>query len=80
MARVRDSIESLSGVEVHATDGRGKLVVTMETASEQAIVTHIDHINGIDGILSAVLIYHHSEDAQSLEEELLDEDHAPSIR
>lgn len=75
---VKAAVGAIPGVEIHGTDDQhGKLVVTAEGRSEAAIVDCIDHINRIDGILSAVLVYHHSEDAVSLEEEVDGETDAP---
>ncbi len=74
------AVERLEGVEIHAVDEHGKVVVTMETPDESTIVSNIDHINRIDGILSTVLVYHHSEDEDALEEEITDEDYAPGFR
>lgn len=63
-------IEALSGVEVRATDGQGKLIVVIEANSEAETLAHIDRINEIEGVYSTALVYHHSESAQSLEEEM----------
>ena len=63
-------IETLSGVEVHAIDERGKLIVVIEANSEAETLAHIDRINEIEGVYSTALVYHHSESAQSLEEEM----------
>ncbi|MCZ7597494.1 MAG: chaperone NapD [Gammaproteobacteria bacterium] len=75
---VHAALAQIDGVEVHAIQD-GKAVITLETESEAGIVERINRINGIDGILSAVLIHHHSEDAASLEEEI-DENHASGVR
>lgn len=63
-------IETLSGVEVRAIDERGKLIVVIEANSEAETLAHIDRINEIEGVYSTALVYHHSESAQSLEEEM----------
>lgn len=67
------AVEALEGVEIHGTDDKGKIVVTVEAPDEAGIVDRIDRINRIDGILSTVLVYHHSEDADALEEQIDDE-------
>ncbi len=66
----RATIEALSGVEVHAIDECGKLIVVIEANSEAETLAHIDRINEIKGVYSTALVYHHCESAQSLEEEM----------
>lgn len=73
------AINTLPGAEIHAISEQGKFVVTLETASEAEIISHIDHINRIDGVLSTVLVYHHCEDLDALEEEVRYEDDSPRI-
>ncbi|WP_428641042.1 chaperone NapD [Roseibium sp.] len=59
---VRDSVEAMEGVEVHAASEDGRLVVVVEdtdtaTASEQIMAIH-----QIPGVISVTLTYHHFED------------------
>lgn len=72
--RVRGAIESLPGVELHGNDEHGKFVVTVEASTESGIVDCIDSINRTEGVLSTVLVYHHNEDMDSLEDEIELED------
>lgn len=65
-----------TGVEIHAIGEQGKIVVTLETDSEAGVLEIIDRINRIDGVLSAVLVYHHCESRDSLEEEIVYENHS----
>ena len=48
------------GVDVPAGDG-GKLVVTLETASEADIVARMNEMSLLPGVLSAALVFHHFE-------------------
>ncbi len=57
------AIAVLPGVEVHASDGIGKLVVTLETVSEAEISMRIDAIRALEGVFAASLVYHQVEDA-----------------
>ena len=50
--------ELLENVEVAAHDIRGKLVVVLETESEQGILSIIDRIQTFDGVLTATMVYH----------------------
>lgn len=52
---------ALDGVEIHARDPSGKLILTLETADESAIVERLNVIYGIRGVLSASLVFHHFE-------------------
>jgi nitrate reductase NapD len=51
----------LDGVEIHAGQDIGKLILTLETVSESDIVRRLEAIHAIDGVLSAVLVFHHFE-------------------
>jgi nitrate reductase NapD len=64
LAQVRVALVSMPGVEIHA-EGGGKLVVTLETASEGDIVARLGEISLLDGVLSAALVFHHFERAES---------------
>ena len=48
------------GTEIHAEHG-GKFVVTLETVSEADIVTRLNEISLLAGVLSAALVFHHFE-------------------
>lgn len=56
--RLAEQIGALEGAEVHVVSEEGKLVVTLEGPSQGPIMTAIDAINGMPGVLSAGLIYH----------------------
>ena len=73
--RVAADIARLPGAEIHAVGEQGKIIVTLETPSEAGVTDSIDCINRIDGVLSALLVYHHSESRDSLEE-FIHENHA----
>jgi nitrate reductase NapD len=62
LAAVRAALAALDGVEIHAESG-GKLVVTIETASDAAIASRLDAIQTLDGVLSAALVFHYFEPA-----------------
>ena len=54
------------GVEIHAT-AAGKIVATLECASENRIVETLDRIQRLDGVMAANLVFHHAEPARDLE-------------
>lgn len=59
-----------SGVEVHATDPRGKMVLVLETPGQQEIVEFIDWLQQQKGVLSVSLVYHHVESADELDRKM----------
>ena len=59
--RVRGGLGALAGVEVHAASSEGRLIVTIETDSDQETVDAFEAIRQLDGVLSASLVYSHFE-------------------
>jgi len=59
---IETAIGGLTGAEVHGASSQGKLVVTLETINEGEMLTRIDEINRIEGVLSVALIYHQVDD------------------
>jgi nitrate reductase NapD len=56
----RNALAQIPGPEIHAEHG-GKFVVTLETTSEADIVTRLNEISLLAGVLSAALVFHHFE-------------------
>jgi len=54
------------GVEIHAENAQGKLVLVTETEQEQAILDLIDQIAVHPGTLNAALVYHEIISAQDI--------------
>jgi nitrate reductase NapD len=59
-------LRAIPGVEIHG-GASGKIIVTLETPIEADIVTRLNEISLLDGVLSAALVYHHFEPAAELE-------------
>ena len=59
-ARIRE----MPGVEVRGGIEVGKLVVTLETASESEVVERLNAIQVLEGVLAATLVFHHFEPLQ----------------
>jgi periplasmic nitrate reductase NapD len=57
---VRHALAQIPGAEIHAEHG-GKFVVTLETVSEADIVTRLNEISLLAGVLSAALVFHQFE-------------------
>jgi nitrate reductase NapD len=54
-------LRGLAGVGVHGGVEAGKLVVTLETATEAEVIERLNAIQTLDGVLAATLVYHHHE-------------------
>jgi len=59
---IESAIGGLRGAEVHGVSELGKLVVTLETLDEGEMLTQIESINRIAGVLSVALVFHQVED------------------
>ncbi|KAA0679722.1 chaperone NapD [Roseomonas genomospecies 6] len=59
-ADVRASIAALGDVDVHVEE-RGRMVVTVEGPHEGRIADRMTAIHLMDGVLSAVMVFHHAE-------------------
>ena len=59
--KVRIQLEKIAGVEIHADDAGGKMVVTIEKADDQETTRVFDSITRTPGVLSAAMVYHHFE-------------------
>lgn len=51
----------LAGVDIHANEADGRMIVTVESASESATVEIFETIRQLPGVLSAALVYHQFE-------------------
>ena len=75
LERIVTLVAAMPGAEVHAASRDGKLVVTMEAASARAITDAIEHIQSLDHVISAALVYQHNEALDAMMEEVTYEDH-----
>jgi nitrate reductase NapD len=60
--RLRAELTAMPGVEVHAVTPEGRMVVTVEKATDREMTEAFDALNRLPGVLSAALVYHHDED------------------
>ncbi|MGQ4878037.1 chaperone NapD [Billgrantia sp. LNSP4103-1] len=75
IAEVRQHCQAHPGVEVHATDPCGKMVLVMETGGHREIVEFIEGLQQAPGVLSVGLVYHHAESADELDREMEETSH-----
>jgi nitrate reductase NapD len=62
-----DGLASIEGVEIHGGGNSGKLIVTLETGTEDEIVERTNAIRLLDGVLAATLVFHHVEQVSERE-------------
>ncbi|CAH2601813.1 Chaperone NapD [Rhodovastum atsumiense] len=60
---IADTLQAMPGVVLHGGTDTGKLVVTLETGTEDEIVARLNAIQMLDGVLAASLVFHHFEPA-----------------
>lgn len=59
---VEQHLARISIAEVAHIDPQGKIIVTLETEDESAIVQALTDIQLIDGVVSAALVFHQVDD------------------
>ena len=58
---VRARLVALAGIEIHAVADDGRMIATVETEADGAMVDAFAAINGTEGVMSAAMVYHQSE-------------------
>ena len=58
---VQQRLEQVAGVEVHAVNPDGRLVVTIEDDHRHAVADRMYQLNALQGVLSACVVYEQSE-------------------
>ena len=58
---LQEQLEDLPGVEVHAVNEEGKMVVTVEDQYEKGLADTVMQLQQFAGVLSASMVYHHNE-------------------
>ncbi len=62
---ISDAVGRLPGAEVHANDGRGKLVVVLEAAGDAEMAAAIDRVDRTAGVICTALVYQQTEPLSS---------------
>jgi len=71
---VEQGLLALPGVEIHGGRAEGKLIVTVEGTGRSEIADTLAAIEGVEGVINTVLIYHYGGD--DLAEEVDHENHS----
>ncbi len=58
---ISDAVGRLPGAEVHANDGRGKLVVVLEAEGDAEMAAAIDRVDRTAGVICTALVYQQTE-------------------
>ena len=67
LEQVESHLRAIPIAEVAHVEPRGKIIVTLETADEAAIVQAMTDIQLIDGVVSAALVFHQVDDPMAPE-------------
>jgi len=59
--QVQALLGDVAGLEVHAVSPDGRIVVTVEGDGRKAVADALFSLNAMQGVLSACLVYEHSE-------------------
>ncbi len=60
-AEISDAVGRLPGAEVHANDGRGKLIVVLEVEGDAEMAAAIDRVDRTEGVICTALVYQQTE-------------------
>lgn len=71
LASVREELIKRPGVEVHGQSEDGRLVVTVEDTEARRSADTVTGFQHIDGVLSAALVYQHTDTNKPAEESAL---------
>ncbi len=59
---IEKALSTMAGVEVHGNNDDGRIVITVEDVSANNITDTLTEIQGVQGVLSASMIYHQFEE------------------
>lgn len=66
---VTERLLALDGVGVHGSSGDGRMVVTVEQDNDDLMADALMDFQRLEGVISASMIYHHSEKDEADAEE-----------
>ena len=68
LERVSEELTRTPGVEIHGQSEDGRLIVTVEDTEARRSADTVTGFANIDGVLSAALVYQHTDTNEPLEE------------
>jgi len=67
---VEHVMDGLNGVERITQDDLGKYVLVISAPTARQVMEQIEAIQGVEGVLNAAMVAHHTESAQTLDESI----------
>lgn len=67
MDAVEAQLLAIPGVEVHAANEEGRMVVTVEGINERMVSDTVSEMHSLSGVLAAAMVYHSFEDLSDAE-------------
>lgn len=61
ISQVQERLLQYEGVEIHTVTGNGRLVITIDHPDRYQVVDTINQLNNVEGVLSAAMVYQHTE-------------------
>ncbi len=59
--KIKENLNTINGVNVHYITKTNRLIITIEKDEKGQIMDIIDGFNDVDGVISTILTYQHSE-------------------
>jgi len=72
LAAVQGAIGRIAGAEIHATAPEGKLVVTLEQPSADAMTEAVVAVQRLPGVLAATLVWQGADTLEAMNQEIPD--------
>jgi nitrate reductase NapD len=66
---VRSQLQGMPGLQIHAETPDGRFIVTVEDTPEASAVDKVMNLHSLRGVLSADMVYQHSDQAIDTEED-----------
>ncbi len=61
MESAREAMSAIEGLEIHAEDPQGKMVITLENHDSKGMTEAIAEVEAVDGVASVSPVYIHDE-------------------
>jgi nitrate reductase NapD len=72
LAAVQQALGDVQGAEIHAASPEGKLVVTLEQPSADAMTDAVVAVQRLPGVLAATLVWQGADTLEAMNEEIPD--------